>query len=87
MHTSSEAFTAVMFQVEVFCVVTPCIVLVGYIRFRGPSSETSVSYQNTTRCHNSEDLDLKLLYRFRLKDTRVFNHLLGFLNVDVVGDK
>jgi hypothetical protein len=31
-----EAFTAVMFQVEVFWVVTPCGVVVGYRRFRGP---------------------------------------------------
>jgi hypothetical protein len=32
---SSEAFTA-MFQVEVFRVVIPCSVAVGYRRFRGP---------------------------------------------------
>jgi len=31
-----EAFTAVMFQVKVFWDVTPCSVLVGYQRFRGP---------------------------------------------------
>jgi hypothetical protein len=29
-------FTAVMFQVEVFWFVTPCSVVVGYRRFRGP---------------------------------------------------
>jgi len=29
---SFEAFTAVMFQVEVFWVVTPCNVVVGYQR-------------------------------------------------------
>jgi len=33
---SFEAFTAVMFQVEVFWVVTPCNVVVGYQRFRDP---------------------------------------------------
>jgi hypothetical protein len=34
---SFETFTAVMFlQVEVFWVVTPCIDVVGYQRFRGP---------------------------------------------------
>jgi hypothetical protein len=33
---SFEAFTAVMFQVEVFCVVKPCSVVVGDQRFRGP---------------------------------------------------
>jgi hypothetical protein len=31
-----EAFTEVMFQVEVFRIVTPCSVVVGYQRFRGP---------------------------------------------------
>jgi hypothetical protein len=31
-----EAFTAVMFQVEMFLVVTPCSVVLGYQRFRGP---------------------------------------------------
>jgi hypothetical protein len=33
---SFEAFTAVTFQVEVVWVVTPCSVVVGYHRFRGP---------------------------------------------------
>jgi hypothetical protein len=33
---SFEAFLAVMFQVEIFCVVTSCIIVVGYQRFRGP---------------------------------------------------
>jgi hypothetical protein len=64
-----EAFTAVIFQVEVFCVVTTCRVVVGYQRFRGPcftlmmeaawNSETSVSYHNTTWADNSKDLDFK----------------------------
>jgi hypothetical protein len=31
-----EIFTAVMFHVEVFCVMTPCSVVVGYQRFGGP---------------------------------------------------
>jgi hypothetical protein len=31
-----EAFTAVMFQVDVFWVVKPCSVVVGYQRFGGP---------------------------------------------------
>jgi hypothetical protein len=34
--TSSEAFKAVMFQVEVFWFVTPFSVIIGYQRFRGP---------------------------------------------------
>jgi len=33
---SSEAFTAVTFQVELFWVVTPCSVAEGYQRFGGP---------------------------------------------------
>jgi hypothetical protein len=33
---SFEGFKAVMFQVEVFWVVTPCNVVGGYRRFRGP---------------------------------------------------
>jgi hypothetical protein len=33
---SFETFTAVMFQVEVFWIVTPCSVVVGYRRFGGP---------------------------------------------------
>jgi hypothetical protein len=51
--------------------VTPCIVVVGYKRFRGPCclhlqgevasnmDLTLVSLQNTTRRHKPEDLDLK----------------------------
>jgi hypothetical protein len=33
---SSEAFMALVFQIEVFWFVTPCSVVVGYQRFRGP---------------------------------------------------
>jgi hypothetical protein len=33
---SLEAFTAVTFQVEFFCIVTLCSDVVGYQRFRGP---------------------------------------------------
>jgi hypothetical protein len=74
IHASFEAFTAVMFQVDVFWVVTPCSVVVGYKLFRGPgyphlqrevkmeaarTFETVVSYHKTTRRHNPEDIDFK----------------------------
>jgi hypothetical protein len=67
--------TSVAFQFDVFWVVTPCSVVVGYQqRFRDPcclhlhnpedlevtlTSKTLVSYQNTTWRHNPEDHDLK----------------------------
>jgi len=43
--------------------VTPCSVVVGYQRFRGPCclhlrGETSASYHNTTWLHNAEHLDI-----------------------------
>jgi len=67
-----EVFTTVNFQVEVFCIVVPCSVVVGYhvsedcaasvfikLKMEAPCpSVTSVSYHITTRRHNLEDLDL-----------------------------
>jgi len=35
-NASFKAFTAVMFQVKVFWVVTPYSIVVGYQHFRGP---------------------------------------------------
>jgi hypothetical protein len=49
---SSEAFTAVMFQVKVFWVAMLCSTV--------QTPETPVSYHNTTQFHNPEDLNLKV---------------------------
>jgi hypothetical protein len=56
-----EAFTVMTFQVEVFLVVTPCSVVVGYQRFRGPCclSQTLVSHDSTTWRHIPEEFNLK----------------------------
>jgi len=60
-----------MSQVEVFCVVTRYMVVVGHKGFRDPRclhlhcealrqrEETLVSHHNTTWRHNQEDFDLK----------------------------
>jgi hypothetical protein len=81
------AFTAVMFNVEVFWVVTPCSVVVGYQHFRGPcclklegevkagwASEMLVSY------HNNEDLDLEVSEKYlynALKFNIASNHYVS----------
>jgi hypothetical protein len=92
--TSFEVFTAVMFQVELFLVLNPCSVVAGYQHFRGPcclhlqdevkikaarTSETLVSYHNTTWRHNPEDLDLKRHRRERPK-----TQSLRFLMVSIL---
>jgi hypothetical protein len=75
------------FQVEVFWVVTPCSVVVGYQRIMrtmlplsslhpkmeaAKSSETLVSYHKTTRRQNPKDFDLKFHCREKLE----FHHKL-----------
>jgi hypothetical protein len=56
----------VKIQIEVFCIVTPCSVPEDLAAFTlkmeaASPSEMLVSYHITTRHHNSEDLDLKVV--------------------------
>jgi hypothetical protein len=70
LDASSGTFTAVMFKVEVFWVITLCSGAVGYQRFRSMlhftlkmwaarTSEMLVYNHSTSRRHNPEDIDLK----------------------------
>jgi hypothetical protein len=57
-------------QVEVFSVVTPFSVVVGYLKMEAVwSSETLIYYYKTIRRHDPEDLDLNHLrenFKFRI---------------------
>jgi hypothetical protein len=71
---SFEAFTVVMFQVEIFRVVMLCSVVVGYQCSGGPCClhlhpEMLMSYHNTTLCHDPEDINLKDDFVFYLNTT------------------
>jgi hypothetical protein len=70
---ASELKTCMNFEVEVFWVVTPRSVVAGYQCFRTPGClnfhpkdrgimylwNVGISYHNTTRRHNPEDIDMK----------------------------
>jgi hypothetical protein len=60
-----EAFTTVMFQVEVFWVVTPCDVAAVVSEVQAEwTSETLVSCHGTAWRRSSEDLDVRdVLFR------------------------
>jgi hypothetical protein len=67
-----DVFTAVKIQVEFFRTLTPWGVVVGYQHFHhfslkmeaARSSETLISYRNTTWRYNPVDLDVGI-YSFR----------------------
>jgi hypothetical protein len=60
-----EVFAAVKIQVEVFWIMAPCNVAVGYFTLKMEVtgfSETLVCYRNTTRSHNPEELNLNKFF-------------------------
>jgi hypothetical protein len=71
-----EAFTVVMFKVEVFWVVMPCSVMVGYQHFRGPCC---LHVQGEVAGMGGNSIDISL-HHFTLKD-RV---IVDILNIGIL---
>jgi hypothetical protein len=62
-------------HVEVFWVVTPCSVVVGYQRFRAPEGSTDLRNVGNPTHHNQEDLDLNLRRHENLKFRKMVTYL------------
>jgi hypothetical protein len=64
---SFKAFTAVMFQVEIFWIGTPCSIVIDTNMMKMEAarpSETLVFYHKTTLHYNPEDLNVKFQILF-----------------------
>jgi hypothetical protein len=76
-------------QVEVFWIATPFNVAIGYQRFKErcclhyQSTETLVSFRNTSWRHNTEDIDLNFHSRENLKSLNL-NWISEALNVTLL---
>jgi hypothetical protein len=86
--TGSPTILIFVIQVQIFRVLTPCCLAVGYQRFRGHCC-SKLSYHITTWHHNPEDLDLNydgrenLKFRNKFFSRFLFSHSIQ-ANVDII---